>query len=154
MKPTILALTAACVFFACSVESGSGDPDPGDVDASASNADAASVPQADAATVGDVATYCNDFAAIVCGKLFTCMTAEERAAAGVPPTEEECLAAQQAPCATATSSDICEEGQVYQPDQATPCVTQFGQLTCEQFLDPDTDAVLAEAAPACLAMCE
>jgi hypothetical protein len=153
MKRSILAATIFSLLSACTVESGGGDPG---VDAAATGGtDAARPEPADAAgEVGDVATYCTDWGTIICSQLFTCLTAEERAAQGVPATEEECVASQTSGCPTASSADMCETGQAYQPDQAAPCIEQFGALTCEQFLDPEHDAVLAQYAPACVAICQ
>lgn len=148
MERSILALTVFGLLCGCTVESGPGDEGGGEV------ADAAPAPPPDAAKpIGDVENYCNDWVEIICRQLFTCLTQEERDNIGVPPTEAECVASEGEGCATASSADVCQEG-VFQPDQAQPCVEQFGALTCEQFLDPDTDAVLAANAPACVAMCQ
>jgi len=150
MKPFLVAAVLG-VLCACSVEGGE---DPGPTGGGSTGTDAAPAMPPDAgAPTGDLENYCNEFAAAICTKLFTCMTAEERDAAGVPPTEEECVVDQQDGCATSSSAELCPEGEVYHSDQALPCVTQFVALTCEQFLDPDSDAVLALHAPACAALC-
>jgi hypothetical protein len=155
MKPSFLALTAACVLVACSVESGDGNPEPSDVDAAAGGGDAAPPSQSDAA-VGpvDLTEFCNQWNTAACAHVFACLTPEERDAAGIPPTEEECVSAQSAECEEANSESYCDFGETYHADQSPACLDQFIALTCEQFLDPDHDAVMAAAAPACVAMCQ
>jgi hypothetical protein len=152
-RPIALA-AVLCAIGACTV-SVPGDPDPAPSGGGEADAAPPATHHPDAgAPIGDVANYCNDFAAAVCSKLFSCLSQEERDAAGVPATEADCVAYQQEGCPTSSSAEICGEGEVYQADQAQPCVTQFAALSCEQFRDPDTDAVLAANAPACVALCQ
>ena len=155
MKPFALAATLLSIICACSVESGGGDEDTGGIDAG--GADAANIPRPpDAAAIGpvDLTDFCNQWNTAVCTHLYSCLTPEEREAQGLPATQGECVAAQAPDCEEATSDSFCDSGETYVADQAMPCLTQFGALTCELFLDPDHDAVLAANAPACVAMCQ
>jgi hypothetical protein len=156
MKRSILAITIFSFLCACSVESDGGDGNDEDTSVDAGTGGGDDTPgQPDGAPgATDLTDYCNQWNAAVCAHIFACLTQEERDAAGVPPTEEQCVSAQAPDCEDATSENVCAGDEVYMADQTTPCLTQFAALTCDQFRSNDPDAVLAEAAPACVAMCQ
>jgi hypothetical protein len=135
-------LTAALLVLFCAC--GGGGDDGGGDDGS----------QADAAPDGpEPAALCEEFAQMICDKLFECLTEEERAEEDIPATVEECamLQLEEEMCDTLTPATICEEeGQTYQPDQAAQCVTEFRALSCDSFLSDDQGD---SETPACNAVC-
>lgn len=158
MNRTILTATLLGTLCACSVETDVGEEDTVGVDAGSDSGDGddgdgAGQPDGAPGAI-DLTEYCNQWNTSVCGQLFACFSQDERDAMGVPPTEGECVSAQAPDCEDASSETACSGAEVFQADQTTPCLTQFAALTCEQFRNPDHDAVLAEFAPACVAMCQ
>jgi hypothetical protein len=92
---------------------------------------------------------CDDLATTMCGRLYTCLTPQERQAAGLPADEAQCGTQyqQQFGCATAA----CPSGQSYHADQADLCVQQVGDLDCSAFMSQSFD--VNTAAPACGKVC-
>jgi hypothetical protein len=97
------------------------------------------------------ASDCDALAEVVCGKYFECFSAEERAIAGVPATEESCVDSTRADfeCAGQTGETACPGGQTYDPAAAAACLAEHAELTCEVIrtdLGPDDT-------PSCAAVC-
>lgn len=97
------------------------------------------------------ASDCEALVDLVCGKYFECFSAEERAAAGVPATEESCVASTRADfeCAGQTAETTCAAGQTYDPAAAAACLDEHAALSCEVIrTDLDTDDT-----PSCARVC-
>lgn len=98
------------------------------------------------------AETCSRVAEVICQKMFECYSAEERAAAMLPASQEDCLAQIEGDleCASQTAENQCAEGESYDPAMAEACVGEYAELTCdvvrEGIADSDT--------PACAAVCQ
>src|SRR5262245_48752121 len=99
----------------------------------------------DGSPIDDPADFCDALATAMCSKL-SCYTEEERAAQGLPATEEDCADFVLGMCTPAT---VCEEGLTYQPDMAGMCIDEIESLTCEDTMDTG----LGEPGPSCVEMC-
>ncbi|MCE9577399.1 MAG: hypothetical protein K8W52_29895 [Deltaproteobacteria bacterium] len=108
----------------------------------------------DAATGTTARAACEDAQAALCERFYSCFTAEELTAAGLPATEAACTAmfTEMAGCATQTSANICDPGETYHPERAADCLDQYSALTCSLIRDGSEDQIDA-ATPACAAVC-
>jgi hypothetical protein len=94
---------------------------------------------------------CEALVDVVCGKYFECFSSEERAAAGVPATEESCVDSTRADfeCAGQSLDTACPAGQTYDPAAAAACLNEHAALSCDAIRtdleDSDT--------PSCATVC-
>lgn len=98
------------------------------------------------------AETCSRVAGVICQKMFECYSAEERAAAMLPATQEECATQIEGDleCATQTADNQCEAGETYDPMMAQDCVAEYEQLTCEVVKAGITDT----DTPSCAQVCD
>jgi hypothetical protein len=94
---------------------------------------------------------CSRVAAVICQKLFECYSADERAAAMLPATQEDCLAQIEGDleCATQTVDNQCDQGEAYDPDMAQSCVVEYEGLTC----DIVREGIGDDDTPSCAQVC-
>jgi hypothetical protein len=95
---------------------------------------------------------CSRVAEVICQKFFECYTAEEREAAMLPASEEECLDEIEGDleCATQTVDNQCDEGETYDPDRAQDCLGDYEVLSCEVVRDGIEDS----DTPSCAQVCQ
>ena len=96
---------------------------------------------------------CDQLVEATCGRFYACLTAAEISAAGLPPTEAQCITQRQTQlgCAAQTVESTCDTGETYHADKAGACVDEFQALECAQIRDPNLD--LDTAAPSCGQVC-
>ena len=96
---------------------------------------------------------CNDLAASMCSRFYTCLTPQEQQAAGLPATEAQCDTQyeQQLSCSAYAQGAACPTGKTYHADQADLCVQQVGDVDCSVFTSGSFD--VNTAAPACAKVC-
>jgi hypothetical protein len=96
-------------------------------------------------------TDCEALVDVVCAKYFECFSSEERAAAGVPATQESCVDSTRADfaCAGQTGETACPAGQTYDPAAAAACLTEQAALSCDAIR---TDLEESDT-PSCAAVC-
>ena len=94
---------------------------------------------------------CDQLAEVTCSKFFECFTPEELAAAMVPASEADCVAATRADyqCASQTLDTTCAAGTTYDPVMGSQCIEQYRALSCDALRNDleDTDT------PACAQVC-
>jgi hypothetical protein len=102
-------------------------------------------------SLDDPAEACQRVADGLCGRFYDCLSAEEREAAGLPGTEEECAddVAADIDCAGQTVENTCNDGEVYDPGQAADCIDAIDELDCAQLQNfednlPECDTVCTE----------
>lgn len=95
---------------------------------------------------------CNRIAGVICQQLFDCYSPEERVAAMLPASEEECLAEMKGnlECASQRVDNQCQAGTTYDPARADDCVAEYEALTCDIVREGITDA----DTPSCALVCE
>ncbi len=76
---------------------------------------------------------CEQLVDVVCAKYFECFSPEERAAAGVPASQDSCIDSTRADfeCAGQSLDTACAAGQTYDPAAAASCLAEHAALTCE-----------------------
>ncbi len=96
---------------------------------------------------------CDQTASALCERFYTCLTAAEISASGLPATEAECvsMAESDAGCAQETLMTACPGNGTYHGDQASLCVSQVSGWSCSQLRDQNFDP--NTAAPACTKIC-
>lgn len=97
------------------------------------------------------AADCEELARVVCGKYFECFSPEERAAAMIPASEADCVAATRADfdCAGQTVDTTCAAGESYDAATAADCLAEHAALTCDVIR---TDLEESDT-PSCAAVC-
>jgi hypothetical protein len=97
------------------------------------------------------AETCSRVADVICQKLLECYSAEERAAAMLPATQEECVGQIEGDleCASQTADNQCGEGETYDPDLAQDCVGEYEALTCDLVRDGIADSDTPSCAQVC-----
>lgn len=97
------------------------------------------------------AETCTRVAGVICQKMFECYSAEERAAAMLPATEEDCAVQVEGDleCATQTAENQCAAGETYDPMMAQDCVAEYEALTC----DIVRDGIADSDTPSCPHVC-
>lgn len=96
---------------------------------------------------------CEDSQANLCERLYTCYTADELAAIGMPSSEAACISMLQDSegCSAQTTKNACTGNETFHASAADQCVDQIAGLSCSQVRDPALD--IAVAAPACAKVC-
>jgi hypothetical protein len=94
---------------------------------------------------------CTRVSAVICQKFFECYTPEERAAAMLPATEEECQGQIEGDleCTTQRADNQCAEGETYDPARAADCVVEYEALSCDTVREGITDDVTPSCAEVC-----
>lgn len=79
------------------------------------------------------AATCEALAEVACAKLVECYSPEVLAAAGVPASPMECVAAMsgELACESRTEEAACPAGLTYDPVMASGCLAEYAALTCE-----------------------
>jgi hypothetical protein len=97
---------------------------------------------------------CEDTAAAICERYYTCFTPAELAAAHYPSTEAGCVTAieQKEGCEAMTRDNVCTGNAEYDGAEAAKCSDQVVGLECSQIRDPFLD--VKTEAPACSKVCE
>jgi hypothetical protein len=96
---------------------------------------------------------CEGVSVALCERIYTCLSAEELAAAGFPGNEAACVTAmdQSQGCSAQTLDNACDGNETFHAAQAETCLDQLAGLDCGQLRSDDLD--LASAAPACNLVC-
>jgi len=96
---------------------------------------------------------CEGVSVSLCERIYTCLSAEELAAAGFPDNESACVTAmdQSQGCAAQTLENACDGNETFHGAKADTCLDQLAGLDCGQLRSDNLD--LASAAPACNLVC-
>lgn len=76
---------------------------------------------------------CDQATEAICIRLYECLSAEEIAAAGLPPDQSDCVVERRRDegCARQTEENYCEPGETFQRDEAADCFAEIVGRTCE-----------------------
>lgn len=96
------------------------------------------------------AATCQALADVACAKLIECYSPELLAAAGVPASPVECVAAMsgELACQSRTEETACPAGLTWDPLMASSCLAEYGALTCEVMEGRHKDQI-----PSCAQAC-
>src|SRR5690349_6183747 len=82
------------------------------------------------------AQLCNEIATSMCSQIFTCLTPDIIALAGLPATEPACVTKQKTDlgCDSATVDNACTGSEKYHADDAAKCSSQIKAASCSQII--------------------
>ena len=103
-------------------------------------------------STADPAAACEQYADVLCAKLFECTTeAEREAIPNFPATEAACVSEQKEElgCAEQTLENVCDSNETYDPAAAAECLDQLDALECGNV----RDGVDEDEIPACEEVC-